>query len=87
MGSAKGPRAKGVSMSRFLASLVLGVCLLSPVGALNAQEHHDQQHQWNDGENDSWHKYLKERHKKDHEWSKSNKREQAAYWKWRDQHR
>jgi hypothetical protein len=45
------------------------------------------EHQWNDGENTAWHQYLKEHHKKDHEWAKANKREQAAYWKWRDQHK
>jgi len=45
------------------------------------------EHQWNDGENEAWHRYLKERHIKDHEWEKASKREQANYWKWRDKHR
>ncbi len=75
-------------MYRFFGCLVLGVGLLSPVATLSAQDHHDQvQHQWNDGENPAWHQYLKERHKKDHDWAKASKREQAAYWKWRDQHK
>lgn len=75
-------------MYKFLGSLALGVCLLTPAGVLNAQAHRDQvAHQWNDNENESWHQYLKEHHKKDHDWAKANKREQAAYWKWRDQHR
>lgn len=77
-------------MKKFFCSAVLGVCLLSPVVTLKAQDHHDQmdnRHQWNDGENTYWHQYLKEHHKKDHDWEKANKKEQAAYWKWRDQHK
>ena len=72
-------------MKRILGSFVLGACLLTPVATLTAQDH--DRHQWNDNENPAWHQYLKERHKKDHDWSKANKREQADYWKWRDQHR
>lgn len=74
-------------MFRFLTSAVFGFGLLIPMAALNAQDHHDQVHQWNDGENDYWHQYLKEHHKKDHDWAKAKKQEQAGYWKWRDQHR
>lgn len=77
-------------MSKFFGSLCLSVCLLTPAVALQAQDHgkmEQNSHQWNDGENEMWHQYLKEHHKKDHDWSKASKREQAAYWKWRDQHR
>ena len=80
-------------MSKLFASLCLSLCLLTPTVALHAQDHpdHDQMqhnsHQWNDSENEPWHQYLKEHHKKDHDWSKASKREQTAYWKWRDQHR
>jgi hypothetical protein len=74
-------------MYKVIGSLFLGVSLLAPTGALYADDHHDQaQHQWSDAENESWHRYLKEHHKKDHDWAKANKREQEAYWKWRDQH-
>ncbi len=80
-------------MYKFLGSLALGVCLLTPTGTLRAQDqdHHDQhdqntRHQWNDNENPAWHQYLKEHHKKDHDWSRAKKREQSDYWKWRDQH-
>jgi hypothetical protein len=69
-------------MTKFFGSLVLGVCLLVPIGTLYADEH-----QWNDGENAAWHQYLKEHHKKDHDWAKAKKKEQTDYWKWRDQHR
>jgi hypothetical protein len=75
-------------MYKYLGSLVLSVCLLTSVVPLHAQDHHDAPvHQWNDGENNTWHQYLKEHKRKDHEWGKASKREQAAYWKWRDQHR
>ena len=76
-------------MKKYLGLAALCACLLAPVGTLKAEDHHDDQkvHQWNDGENTAWHQYLKEQHKKDHDWEKANKREQAAYWKWRDQHR
>lgn len=73
-------------MYKFFGSLVLGVCLLTPAVTLNAQDHPPATHQWNANENASWHQYLKENHKKDHEWAKASKREQASYWKWRDQH-
>ncbi len=74
-------------MYRFLGSLTLGVCLLTPVGVLNAQDHDQAKvHQWNDSENTTWHQYLKEHHKKDHDWEKASKRERADYWKWRDAH-
>jgi hypothetical protein len=75
-------------MYKFLGCLVLGLGLLSPVATLNAQDHHDQvEHRWNDSESPAWHQYLKERHKKDHDWEKASKKEQSAYWKWRDQHK
>jgi hypothetical protein len=74
-------------MSKLIASFALAMCLMTPaVSTLRAQDHPNP-HVWSDGENDSWHRYLKEKHIKDHEWTKANKREQANYWKWRDQHR
>lgn len=71
-------------MNKLISSLVLGVCLLAPVGIMNAQDHPS--HTWSDSENPTWHQWLKDNHKKDHDWSHATKREQAAYWKWRDQH-
>lgn len=74
-------------MFRYLTAFVLGISLLAPA-AITAQDHDRDHpvHQWSDHENQSWHQYLKEHHKKDHEWEKSTKREQKAYWKWRDAH-
>jgi hypothetical protein len=78
-------------MTKFFGLMALSACLLTPVATLHAQDHADhghmqKSHQWNDSENEPWHQYLKEHHKKDHDWSKASKREQNAYWKWRDQH-
>jgi hypothetical protein len=76
-------------MHKILGIAVLGLGLLAPTAAtLHAQDHHDQvKHEWNDGENETWHRFLKERHRKDHDWDHANKKERADYWKWRDQHR
>lgn len=72
-------------MRRYLTALVLGFSLLAP-SVITAQDHDRPKHEWSDQENTHWHQYLKEQHKKDHDWDKSTKREQKAYWKWRDAH-
>jgi len=75
-------------MSKLIASLALAASLLTPAVSSFAQDHHDRPpHVWNDGENDYWHRFLKETKRKEHDWAKATKREQAAYWKWRDEHR
>jgi hypothetical protein len=74
-------------MFKFISSCVLTISLLTPVSVALAQGPPPPHHVWSDSENESWHQYLKERHIKDHEWAKATKREQANYWKWRDQHR
>lgn len=71
-------------MRRLTAALVLSLGMLLPVGVAVAQDH--PRHEWSDSENPTWHQYLKEHHKKDKEWARATKREQQAYWKWRDQH-
>jgi hypothetical protein len=74
-------------MTRYLRILLLGICLLAPA-AVKAEDrdHEGQRHEWNDREDQPWRNYLKEHHKKDHDWTKASKREQKAYWKWRDAH-
>jgi hypothetical protein len=71
-------------MRRGAGALILSLGLLLPMGVITAQDH--PKHVWSDSENPAWHQYLKEQHKKDREWAKATKREQTAYWKWRDQH-
>ena len=90
-------------MSRFVSVLVISICLMGPVSFVNAQDHHDQDHdrgsssmmhethgmthEWNENEDKPWHEYLTEHHRKEHGWDKASKREQRNYWKWRDAHR
>jgi hypothetical protein len=74
-------------MSKILSSLALGICLLVPTVGIVSAEDHPNKHEWSDNENPTWHQWLKDNHKRDHDWAKASKREQAAYWKWRDQHR
>jgi hypothetical protein len=73
---------------KYLAAFALGVGLLAtPTAILKAQDKTVVvTHTWSDAENPYWHQYLKERKIKDHEWVAGNKREQAAYWKWRAKH-
>jgi hypothetical protein len=78
-------------MSRFIGAAVLGVCLMASVAIVSAQAQDMAQngtpgHQWNDHEDQVWHQYLKDHHRKDHDWAKASKREQKEYWKWRDKH-
>lgn len=70
-------------MKKILGALVLSVGLLTPTVSLLADPPH---HEWSANEDPYWHQYLKEHHKKDHDWSKASRREQQAYWKWRDSH-
>lgn len=60
--------------------------LASPVVTAQDHDRPRQEHQWNDHEGQFWHQYLKDHKKKDHDWTKASKREQKAYWKWRDAH-
>jgi hypothetical protein len=73
-------------MFRYVRAVLLSVSLMAPVVTVYAQDRGHETHQWNDNENQYWHQYLKEHHKKDHDWGKASKSEQRAYWKWRESH-
>lgn len=77
-------------MLRNLTAFVLGVSLLTSSAVVTAQDQERDRdhptHQWSAQENPHWQEYLKEHHKKDHDWNHATKREQADYWKWRDEH-
>jgi hypothetical protein len=75
-------------MLRNLTAFVLGVSLLASTAVVTAQDQgrDHQTHQWSAQEDPHWHQYLKAQNKKDHDWSQATKREQTAYWKWRDAH-
>jgi hypothetical protein len=91
---------------RFVSSLFLAAAIATPVSILAAPKAQDaavqvrvydddnkDYHNWDDRENERWHEYLKENREKDHEFKEAEKKEQAAYWKWRhkqldaDEHR
>jgi hypothetical protein len=73
------------------AGFLLLACLLSArvslFAATSGQDHeqrvydaeHKDYHEWNDHENEAWHRFLAENHRKDHEFAKANKKEQADY--------
>jgi hypothetical protein len=84
---------------RYIASLFLTTALAAPAvitAARAPQEarvqvrvydrNHKDYHNWDDKENRAWGNYLTENHRDSHEYSKSNKREQSAYWNWRHSH-
>ncbi len=84
-------------MSRFFAVVLLSGALSVPV-AIQAQDHNDNQnkryydsthndyHEWNANEDQAYHQYLRDHHKKDHDFSKASKREQKDYWNYRHNH-
>ncbi len=81
----------------FTTSLVLAAALLSPLAIIAApapqgvqiriydRDHRDY-HNWDDRENHAWGIFLTDHHRKNHEFSRSNRREQSEYWKWRHHH-
>jgi hypothetical protein len=86
-------------MRRFLNPILLGVALILPLAiaptALRAKDHkaptyHDKgrndDHQWNDHENQAYHMYAKENHRKYRDFSRLNENDQQAYWGWRHDH-
>jgi hypothetical protein len=81
---------------RFVSSLLLAAAIAAPASIMAApkaqdpsvqvrvyDDEHKDYHNWDDRENESWHVYLKENHGKEHEFKDADKKEQAAYWKWR----
>ena len=84
---------------RSIGSLLLAAALVAPVAVLAApaekdgsvqvrvyDRDHKDYHNWDAHENDTWGVYLTNNHKKRHEFSKSSRREQSNYWKWRHSH-
>ncbi len=81
---------------KYIASLFLSASLVAPVAIFAApapqedrgvyDRDHKDYHKWNDHENETWHRYLNEQHRKDHEFAKANKKEQEEYWNWRHSH-
>jgi hypothetical protein len=71
-------------MLRYLVAAFLGISLL---GSATVRAEEPNRHEWSqEHENGAWHAYQHEHHMKAHEWEKASKKEQKAYWKWRDEH-
>ena len=76
-----------------LASVFLAASFATPVLLQAAPQdgryydkHHKDYHQWDDHENNAWHRYLAENHHKEYEFSKAKRAEQERYWAWRHSH-
>lgn len=82
-------------MHRYIGTFLLGASLLAPMAIRAADDHPDKRvydrdhkdyHGWNDHEETAYKRWLEENHHAYREFSKENKRDQAAYWKWRHDH-
>jgi hypothetical protein len=84
---------------RYASSLFLAAAIAAPVSIVAAPARqdaavqdrvydadHKDYHNWDDHENQMWHQYLTENHKKERDFQKAEKKEQADYWKWRHDH-
>jgi len=85
-------------MNRYLTVLFLSAALAGSV-AVRADDHHsDSQtkryydkdardyHEWNQHEDQVYHQYVTENHKRDREFTKTNNAEKKDYFKWRHEH-
>jgi len=83
-------------MKRYLTLLFLSAALAGSAASLRADEHHaDRQskryydkdardyHEWNQNENQAYHKYVNENRKRDREFARTTRREKQDYFKWR----
>jgi len=85
-------------LNSYFKTILLGTALIVPA-AISAQDrdhdshsqryedrsHHDS-HDWNNGEDQAYRRYLQEHHKKYHDFAKAKRKEQDDYWKWRHSH-
>ena len=85
-------------MNRFWTSALLSAALvvLAPA-VLQADDHkddahryhdksHKDDHEWNNNENQAYHMWAKEKHRKDEDFSRLKERDQQSYWNWRHEH-
>ena len=82
-------------MIRYLGTFILGAALLAPA-SLSAEDHHKSKryydrdgrdyHEWNQHENEAYRRYLAEQHRQYREFTRTNRREQQEYWRWRHNH-
>ena len=83
-------------MHRYLTVLFVSAALAGSVAAKAADDHntgsrtqryYDKEgrdyHEWNQNENQVYHQYVTENHKRDREFAKTTRREKQDYYKWR----
>jgi hypothetical protein len=86
-------------MPGFWKAALLSASLIAPMAivpvALHAEDwksrtYHDKQnnddHQWNAHEDQAFHMYAKDNHRKYGDFSKQSDNDQQAYWSWRHEH-
>jgi hypothetical protein len=85
-------------MKRYVTALFISAALAGSV-SVRADEHHsDNQtkryydkdardyHEWNQNENQVYHQYVTENHRRDREFAKTTRAEKKDYFKWRHGH-
>ena len=86
-------------MHRYLTVLFVSAALAGSVAAKADDDHHASSqtqryydkdardyHEWNQNENQVYHQYVTENHKRDREFAKTSRREKQDYYKWRHSH-
>jgi hypothetical protein len=84
-------------MNRYLSACLLSTCLLVPMAVRADDDNHQQNkryydrdakdwHEWNQNEDQVYHRYLQDQHLTNHDWAKANRKEQKAYYRWRHNH-
>jgi hypothetical protein len=86
-------------MHRYLTVLFVSAALAGSVAAKADDDHHASSqtqryydkdardyHEWNQNENQVYHQYVTENHKRDREFAKTTRREKQDYYKWRHSH-
>jgi hypothetical protein len=85
-------------MRRFFTNVLFGTLLTGSIAwtpvALKADQpprYHDREHkddhEWNDGEDRAYRRYLEERKRTYREFNKLKSNEQRDYWRWRHEHK
>ena len=79
-------------MKQIVSMFLLTACLTLTPSALRADDHHDRRveqerrREWNEREERAYRQYLQERRHQYRDWNKLNRKQQEAYWKWRERH-
>jgi len=86
-------------MHRYLTVLFVGAALAGSAAARADDDHNSANrtqryydrdardyHEWNQNENQVYHQYVTENHKRDREFAKTTTREKRDYFKWRHDH-